>query len=269
MIITVSLHLRSRTSTSMQDLLPYSMNKDNSLLQTHSDLYPQVLPPLTLKTMDVLLSTLHSYIVRTWCDAILPLTPAQPLAHQSCPYRCSPLQIPAGHGSARIHALIHLTSPPSSPQTPHQNQRYCMKVPHTIPVDETAGKPGRLARIGIFGPAIDEVEILPQGPLGANSQDRHHLLSELQWGLAGAPPITKISEILLHISNLKPTYNIFSTQCYFFVRAAYETFNHIYPSYEHHGKNSSKALLLPWRGNIFRHQDFQNHRILLQYPPRC
>ncbi|KIJ14611.1 hypothetical protein PAXINDRAFT_12709 [Paxillus involutus ATCC 200175] len=217
------------------------MNQDNSLLPKYFDLYPQVLPPLTSKTMDALFSTPRNYTVRTWCDAILPLTPAQP----------SPIEYlltDARHYKYRLNMVQHeymllyiLRSAPFSPQTPHENLRYCMKVSRTIQVDETAGKPGRLARMGIFGPAIDEVEILPQGPLGANSQDRHHLLSELKWGLVAAPPITKISEILLYISNSKPTYNLFSTQCYFFSRAAYETFKGIYPPYEHRGKKFFKA----------------------------
>ncbi|KIK97615.1 hypothetical protein PAXRUDRAFT_208140 [Paxillus rubicundulus Ve08.2h10] len=211
------------------------MNRDNSLLPKYFDLYPQVLPPLTLK-MDAILSTPHDYTVRTWCDAIIPLTPGlvQPSSTnyvltdvRHYKYRLALVQ----HEYLLLYIFPHA---PSSPQPPDPGLRYCMKVSRTIRVDENTSS--FLARKGIRGPALDEVNILQPERLEANAQHRHHLISELTWDLAHAPPIAEVSEHLLYISNLKPSYRLLSTQCHFFARAVYDTFKLVYSPTEHRGK---------------------------------
>jgi hypothetical protein len=92
-------------------------------------------------------------------------------------------------------------------------------------------RPPLLSQLGIQGPAIDQVMVLPKGEHDVTSQQP---LSSISWcsGLRGwfAPRLLDLSEILRHISIIQPDHNILTTQCCWFARAAYLVTRAIYQS---------------------------------------
>jgi hypothetical protein len=88
-------------------------------------------------------------------------------------------------------------------------------------------RPPLLSQLGIQGPAIDWVMVLPRGDHDVTSQQP---LSSIDWGRFGqfAPRLLDLSGILCHVSIVQPNYNILTTQCCWFARAAYSVISEIY-----------------------------------------
>jgi hypothetical protein len=86
-----------------------------------------------------------------------------------------------------------------------------------------------LSQLGVQGPAIDWVTVLPRGDHGVILQQP---LSSISWcgGRMGwfAPRLLALSGILRHISIVEPNYNIPTTQCCWFARAAYSVISAIF-----------------------------------------
>jgi hypothetical protein len=74
--------------------------------------------------------------------------------------------------------------------------------------------------LGIQGTAIDLVTILPRGSDDVTSQQP---LSSISWSRSSgcAPPLVDLTRMFCHISIVQPYFNIFTTQCCWFARAAY------------------------------------------------
>jgi hypothetical protein len=92
--------------------------------------------------------------------------------------------------------------------------------------------PGLLSKLGIEGPAIEWVMVLPRGDHDVTSQQP---LSSISWSRRGgfAPHLLDLTRIFRHISVVHPNFNMFTTQCCWFARAAYLVTRAVYYSSHH------------------------------------
>jgi hypothetical protein len=90
--------------------------------------------------------------------------------------------------------------------------------------------PGLLSELGILGPAIEWVMVLSR----RNCRDfsRRQPLSSISWSRRDgfAPRLIDLIRIFRHVSIVQPNFNVFTTQCCWFARAAYLVTRAVYYS---------------------------------------
>ncbi|KIJ07972.1 hypothetical protein PAXINDRAFT_18863 [Paxillus involutus ATCC 200175] len=93
----------------------------------------------------------------------------------------------------------------------------------------TYPRPGLLSELGILGPAIEWVMVLPRGNHDVTLQQP---LSSISWSRRDgfAPRLVDLIRIFRHVSIVQPNFNVFTTQCCWFARAAYLVTRAVYYS---------------------------------------
>jgi len=179
--------------------------------------------------MDRLLSRPTTYLLHTWCAAVL-----RAQAHQSSPVFIvdSIRHEKKGCKDCQHESLLLRVIPVDRENNP--------VVPEHIPYYISIGR--GIDRLVGRDSVVDQVTVVSND---ANLQERLTTppLITLTWLPEHAPRLSDLSKILLHVSLTNPHYNPLTSHRYWFCRASYAVVITLYPNNtEEKGKKSWKRL---------------------------